>query len=88
MTIAPVDPDLRKKLADDAKGLLGDPAFALAVKTLRMQWYAELINDGTETSKVLDLAARLRALDAIPQMLDHLVTSETMAQRGSNGRGN
>ena len=44
MTIAPVDPDIRKALAKDAEGLLADGAFALAVKTLRMQWYAELLN--------------------------------------------
>ena len=88
MTIAPVDPDIRKALAKDAEGLLGDGAFAIAVKTLRMSWYAELMNDGTEPPKVLELVARLRALEAIPQMLDHLVTSETMAQGRSNARRN
>jgi hypothetical protein len=86
MTIAPADPDLRKALAKDAEGLLGNAAFLIAVKTLRMQWYTELINE-SDPPKVLNLAASLRALDAIPQMLDHLVTTETMAQkRGSNGR--
>ena len=88
MTIAPVDPDIRKALAKDAEGLLGDGAFAIAIKTLRMQWYAELITDGTDASRVLELTARLRALESIPQMLDHLVTSETMAQGRSNARRN
>ena len=54
MTIAPVDPDIRKALAKDAEGLLGDGAFAIAIKTLRMQWYSELITDGTDVSRVLE----------------------------------
>jgi hypothetical protein len=86
MTIAPADPDLRKALAKDAEGLLADAAFAIAVKTLRMQWYNELIAIENDPPKVLELAAKLRALDAIPQMLDHLMTSEIMAKkREANG---
>ena len=87
MTIAPVDPDIRKALAKDAEGLLADGAFALAVKTLRMQWYADLLNATTDEQK-LALAAKFQALDAIPQLLDHFVTSETMAQGRSNARRN
>ena len=77
------NPDVRKELARDARSLQDDPAFKAVVNLLRKQWYGELVSCPTE--KLVELRARLQALDAIPQMLDHLMNSEKMAQRGSRG---
>ena len=82
------DPDLIKALAKDAKDLLEDRAFSTAIRALHAQWYGELIRESQNNpDKVTELVAKLRALEAIPKMLEHFMASEVMAQkRGSNGR--
>ena len=77
------DADLRKELAREAKGLRDNLAFKAAVNILRNQWYGELVS--CRPDRLVEIRARLQALDGLPQMLDHLINSEKMAQRGSHG---
>ena len=80
------DAQIVKELARDAKSLKDDRAFKAATALLHHQWYGELLSDKTDESKARDLRAKLQVLAAIPQMLDHLIASETMAaQRGTHG---
>jgi hypothetical protein len=90
MTEAPkrADPELVKALAREASAMLDDRVFTTAVRALHAQWYGELIAAGSEPTKVLELVAKLRALEAIPQMLKHFVDSATIQQRGSDARRN
>jgi hypothetical protein len=80
--IPKTDPEVVKILAKEAEGLLANRAFIQAVKDLRMQWFGELMNDKNDGPKVQELVAKLRALEAIPQLLDHLMTNQQFAQRG------
>jgi hypothetical protein len=80
------DPELLKAVAREARSLMDDRAFVTAVKSLRYQWEGELFNVRlSDRDQIMDLRARLMALDAIPRMLDHLMQSESMGQgRKSN----
>lgn len=81
-----VNSDVRKELAREAKDLKDNIAFKAVMERLQRHWYAELINSGSDSQKVLELTCRLRVLEAFPRMLNHLMVSETMAQqRGSHG---
>ena len=78
------DAQIVKELARDAKSLKDDRAFQAAVALLQRQWQGELLSCAPD--RLVDVRARLVALAAIPQMLDHLIASETMAaQRGTHG---
>ncbi len=93
MTVEPIkkaDADLVKALAREAKDLLDDRVFTTATRALHAQWYGELMSPATnDVAKQTELIAKLRALEAIPQMLRHFIDSEKMAQsRGTHaGRG-
>jgi hypothetical protein len=93
MTVEPIkkaDPELIKALAREAKDVLDDRAFTTATRALHAQWYGELMTPNmNDVAKLTELVAKLRTLEAIPQMLRHLMDSEKMAQqRGSHaGRG-
>lgn len=80
------DPQETKELANEASALLANRAFITAVKELRMQWFGEMMNDKTDGPKVQELAIKLRALEAIPAMLDHLMANQVMALRGHDAR--
>jgi hypothetical protein len=75
------DPELIKALAKDAGELMGNRAFREALLDLRKQWFAEMMNEGCDDLRVRELRAKMMALEAIPQMLQHFMSSQTMAQR-------
>lgn len=82
------DPETIRAQAAASRDLLTHPGFTNAVMALRKQWFGELMNDGlNDPPKVLELVAKLRALEAIPSMLNHFVISESMEKGRSNGRG-
>jgi hypothetical protein len=76
------DPDLshKKELADVASALANDKAFTGAVLSLRKRWFDELIASDS-TDKVLELKARIKALEAIPTELNVLMNDYKMAKR-------
>jgi hypothetical protein len=63
----------RRELSDAARVLLADKAFGHAFLELRQQWFGELMDQPHAGPKQDELAARLRALDAIPNELGLLV---------------
>lgn len=67
-------------LADQAKDLKSDPAFAAATLALRQQWHAEQMatNDRDE---IIALAMKMQALEAIPQRLQVLMNDWEMMKR-------
>ena len=78
------DAQIVKELARDARSLKDDRAFKAAIGLLKMQWEGELMT--CPQDQLVEMRARLQALAGIPQMLDHLIASETMAaQRGTHG---
>jgi predicted NBD/HSP70 family sugar kinase len=80
------DPEVVKALANDAKDLMEDRAFVVAIAKLKNQWYGELMRVGGDPNKIVDLRARLEALEAIPQLLNNFMNSALMEQqRGSHG---
>lgn len=87
--IPKVDPELRKALSREADELTDNRAFNLAMRALHATWYNELMSDGLTDSKVLELVAKLRALEAIPMRLRSMAKDEEIAQRGHHafGRG-
>lgn len=62
----------RRELSDAAKALLADPAFSHAFLELRQQWFAQLMDCPHAGEQQSELAARLRALEAIPNALGKL----------------
>jgi hypothetical protein len=62
----------RRELSDAAKALLADRAFDQAWTQLRKLWFAELIQQPHASVKQDELAARLRALNAIAEELGAL----------------
>jgi hypothetical protein len=79
------DPQIVKEIAKEAEGLKANRAFVVATQILQKQWYGELLDPKTtDVRKVLELVAKLRALEAIPQMLDHLMTDQVMSLRGQH----
>ena len=81
------DPELVKALAREADQVLESRAFTTAVRALHAQWYGELLN-AVDPPRVLELVAKLKALEGIPLMLKHFMTTQDMAARGPNGRRN
>ena len=73
------DAQIIKELARDARSLKDDRAFRAACGLLERQWRGELMSCPAE--KLIEIRAKLQALEGIPQMLDHLIASETMAQK-------
>ena len=80
------DPQIVKELAAEARLLRDNRAFDAAIKLLHRQWYGELINPATTGEKLSEVAAKLRVLEAIPAMLDHLMADHAMNLRGQNAR--
>lgn len=73
------DEQIVKELAREAKSLKDDRAFRAAIGLLERQWRGELMSCPAE--KLIEVRAKLQALEGIPQMLDHLIASEKMAQK-------
>jgi phage tail sheath gpL-like len=80
--IEKTDPQIVKELAREAEGLRNNRAFAVAVAALQKQFYGELLDPKTDDEGMKRLRAQLMALEAIPRMLDSLIASQTIAQRG------
>ena len=76
------DAQVIKELAKEAEGLKANRAFSVACAALQKQWYGEWLDPKTDKETAERLRERLIALEAIPRMLDSLIVSQTMAQRG------
>ena len=76
------DAQVVKELAREAEGLKANRAFMVAIQILQKQWYGEFLDPKTDVEQMRTLRAQLLALEAIPRMLDSLIASQTMAQRG------
>jgi phage tail sheath gpL-like len=76
------DAKVIKELAKEAEGLKANRAFAVACATLKAQWYGEFMDPKTDDEGMKRLRAQLMVLEALPRMLDSLIASQTMAQRG------
>jgi hypothetical protein len=76
----------RRELSDAAKALLADKAFGTVYLELRQRWFGQLMDEPHAGPKQDELAARLRALDAIPTELGLLLTDyRTDARAARNG---
>lgn len=64
----------RRELSDAAKALLADKAFGHVYLQLRQRWFNQLLDLPHDGAVQTELAARLRALDAIPTELSLLLT--------------
>jgi hypothetical protein len=64
----------RRELSDAAKALLADKAFGYVYLQLRQRWFGQLMELPHDCPAQGELAARLRALDAIPTELSLLLT--------------
>ena len=73
-----LDSAARKQLAQDAEGLLENKAFTAAILALRKQWFGELL--ATDPKYLVQIQARLQALEAIPQQLQIFINDEHMAR--------
>ena len=69
-------------LADQAKALKEDPAFQAAILALRKEWFGMLMA-GAQLSpeQKLELVARLRTLEALPQQLQVFMNDWAMTKR-------
>jgi len=74
------DATLRQELAKEAKELLDNRVFQAAILTCRKQWFGELMTTADDTAQ-RELVAKLKALEAIPQRLESLITDELIAQK-------
>jgi hypothetical protein len=63
----------RRELSDAAKALLSDKAFGHVYKALRQRWFNQFMDLPGAGPLQDELAARLRALDAIPVELGLLL---------------
>lgn len=59
----------RRELSAAAKALLADKAFGFVYLELRQRWFGQLMDQPFDGPMQAELAARLRALDAIPTEL-------------------
>jgi hypothetical protein len=73
----------RRELSDAAKALLADKAFDHAYLALRKRWFGELMDQPHAGVKQDEIAARLRALDAIPTEIALLITDFREANRSA-----
>lgn len=78
--IEKTDPQVVKELAREAEGLLGNRAFTEAIKTLRQQWFGEMMSADLEDYQVRELRAKLIALEAIPSVLHGMMAAPQLAQ--------
>lgn len=85
--IPKVDPELRKAISREAGDFVEERVFTLALRALHAQYYGELMRDGLKKSRVLELRAKLAALEEIPMRLRSMAKDEELAQRGHHGRG-
>jgi hypothetical protein len=76
------DAQVVKELAREAQSLKDNRAFMVAIQILQKQWYGELLDPKTDEEQTRRLRAQLIVLEAIPRMLDSLIASQTMAQKG------
>jgi hypothetical protein len=74
----------RRELSDAAKALLADKAFGHVYLQLRQRWFSQLLDLPHDSPVQAELAARLRALDAIPTELGALLSDYRIdAQRAA-----
>jgi hypothetical protein len=74
----------RRELSDAAKALLADKAFGHVYLQLRQRWFGQLLDLPHDSPVQAELAARLRALDAIPTELGALLSDYRIdAQRAA-----
>ena len=78
--IEKTDPQIIKELAREAEGLLANRAFTEAIKTLRQQWFGEMMRADLEDYQVRELRAKLIALEAIPSVLSGMMAAPQLAQ--------
>jgi hypothetical protein len=76
------DPQIVKELAKEAESLRNNRAFVVATQLLQKQLYGQLLDPKADDEMVKTVRAQLMVLEAIPSLLDHLIASQTMAQRG------
>jgi hypothetical protein len=74
----------RRELSEAAKALLADKAFGHAYLHLRQRWFGQLMDLPHDSPVQAELAARLRALDAIPVEISLLLTDYREANRKAN----
>ena len=68
--------------ADQAKELKDDPAFQAAVLALRKEWFGMLMASAQlSPEQKLELVARLRTLEALPQQLQVFMNDWAMTKR-------
>jgi hypothetical protein len=65
----------RRELSEAAKALLADKAFGHAFLELRQLWFAQLLDLKRAGPEQDELAARLRALDLIPNELTRIIAN-------------
>ena len=77
-----MDADDIHRRADQAKELKDDPAFQAAVLALRKEWFGMLMASAQSSpEQKLELVARLRTLEALPQQLQVFMNDWTMTKR-------
>ena len=77
----------RRELSDAAKALLADKAFGFVYLELRQRWFGQLLEQPHDSPVQRELAARLRALDAIPTELSLLLNDYRVAAQRSARNG-
>lgn len=77
----------RRELSDAAKALLADKAFGHVYLQLRQRWFGQLMDQPHDGAMQTELAARLRALDAIPMELGALLNDYRMAAQKAARNG-
>jgi hypothetical protein len=75
----------RRELSDAAKALMADKAFGHVYKALRQRWFNQFMDLPGAGQAQDELAARLRALDAIPVELGLLLDEHRNHQRMGHG---
>jgi hypothetical protein len=73
----------RRELSDAAKALLADKAFGHAYLELRQLWFGQLMDLPHDCPQQGELAARLRALDAIPNELSRILDNYRIDARSA-----
>jgi hypothetical protein len=73
----------RRELSDAAKALLNDKAFGHVYLELRQRWFGQLMQQPHACEEQDELAARLRALEAIPTELGALLNDYRVAAQRS-----
>jgi hypothetical protein len=78
-------PDLQKKreLAEAARELMDNKAFAQAILELRQQMFQELM--ACQQAELSEFRARIRALEALPAELGVLINNYKMAALRKHG---